>query len=91
MCAFATDGGRSEPNVMTIILTNASATFQRMINEVLMEEIDKCCLVYLDENLRGKFTWFAWLNFRKVYVVCFLLLAAGSKLKFEMLRDEQVV
>jgi len=29
-------------------LGNAPATFQRYINKVLMEDIDMCCIVYLD-------------------------------------------
>ena len=89
LCAFATHGGRCETNVMTIILTNASATFQRMMNEVLREEIDKCCLVYLDEVL---IFWSSReSNYREVYVVCFRLLVAGSRLKSEKLRNEHVV
>jgi len=30
-------------------LCNAPAVFQRWINEVLMEHIDMCCIVYLDD------------------------------------------
>jgi len=33
-------------------LCNAPAAFQRWINEVLMEHIDMCCIVYLDDLLR---------------------------------------
>ena len=36
---------------MTFGLTNAAATFQRMINDVLGEELYKCCLVYLVDVL----------------------------------------
>jgi len=32
-------------------LCNAPAAFQRWINEVLMEHIDMCCIVYLDDVL----------------------------------------
>ena len=45
LCAFATDWGLFEHNVMTFGLTSAPATFQRMMNDVLGEELDKCCLL----------------------------------------------
>ena len=32
-------------------LCNAPAAFQRLINETLMEYIDMCCIVYLDDVL----------------------------------------
>jgi len=32
-------------------LCNAPAAFQRGINEVLMEHIDMCCMIYLDDVL----------------------------------------
>jgi len=37
--------------VMPFRLCNAPAAFQRWINQVLMEHIDMCCIVYLDNVL----------------------------------------
>jgi len=37
--------------VMPFGLCNALAAFQRWINEVVMEHIDMCCIVYLDDVL----------------------------------------
>ena len=81
LCAFATDWGLFEPNVMTFGLTNAPATFQRMMNETLGDEIDKCCLVYLDDVLI--YSKSREEHFRDVYAVCFRLAAAGLRLKWE--------
>ena len=86
ICAFATDWGLFEPNVMTFGLTNAPATFQRMMNEVLGEEIDKCCLYLVDELVFSKSRE---AHFRDVYVVCFRLAAAGLRLKWEKCKIEQ--
>jgi len=36
---------------MPFELCNAQAAFQGSINEVPMEHIDRCCIVYLDEVL----------------------------------------
>ena len=44
-------GGYSNQTRLTFGLTNAPATFQRMMNEALGDEVDKCCLVYLDDVL----------------------------------------
>ena len=88
LCAFATDCGLFEQNVMTFGLTNAPATFQRMMNDVLGEELDKCCLVYLDDVLI--FSNSREAHFRDVYVVCFRLATAGSRLKWEKCRVEQM-
>ena len=47
--AFNTDSGHYEFNRMPFGLKNAPATFQRMMNMVLRNEINKGCLVYLDD------------------------------------------
>jgi len=43
--------GTYEYLLMPFGLGNAPAAFQRWINEVLMEHIDMCCIVYLDDVL----------------------------------------
>jgi len=48
---FSTKLGTYEYLVMPFGLCNAPAAFQRWINEVLMEQIDMCCIVYLDDVL----------------------------------------
>ena len=48
---FSTKLGTYEYLVMPFGLCNAPAAFQRWINEVLMEHIDMCCIVYLDDLL----------------------------------------
>jgi len=48
---FATKLGTYKYLVMPFGLWNAQAAFQRGINEVLMEHIDMCCIVYLDNVL----------------------------------------
>jgi len=48
---FSTKLGTYEYLVMPFGLCNAPAAFQRWINEVLMEHIDMCCIVYLDHVL----------------------------------------
>ena len=47
--AFATSFGFYEFKVLPMGLTNAVATFQRLMNKVLKEYIDKFCVVYLDD------------------------------------------
>jgi len=47
--SFSTKLGTYEYLVMPCGLCNAPAAFQRWINEVLREHIDRCCIVYLDE------------------------------------------
>ena len=64
LCAFFTDRRLFD---MTVGLTNASAKFQSMINEVLGEEHDKCCLKYSDNVLI--FTSSCEANFRDVYFI----------------------
>ena len=51
MTAFRTSEGLFEYLVLPMGLTNAPATFQRMINNVLREYIDIFCVVYLDDIL----------------------------------------
>jgi len=48
---FSTKPGTYEYLVMPFGLCNAPAAFQRWINKVLMEHIDMCCIVYLDDVL----------------------------------------
>jgi len=48
---FSTKLGTYEYLVMPFGLCNAPVAFQRWINEVLMEHIDMCCIVYLDDVL----------------------------------------
>ena len=56
--AFSCELGLSEYNVMPIALTNASATFQRMMNEVLIECIeDGYVSVFLDDILIHSFSF----------------------------------
>jgi len=43
--------GTYEYLVMPFGLCNAPAVFQRWINEVLMEHIDMCCIIYLHDVL----------------------------------------
>jgi Reverse transcriptase (RNA-dependent DNA polymerase)./Integrase core domain. len=47
--AFNTDSGHFEFKRMPFGLKNAPATFQRAMNYVLRNEINKTCLVYLDD------------------------------------------
>ena len=48
---FSTKLGTYKYLVMPFGLCNAPPAFQRWINEVLMEHIDICCIVYLDDVL----------------------------------------
>jgi len=48
---FSTQLGTYEYLVMQFGLCNAPAAFQRWINEGLMEHLDMCCIVYLDDVL----------------------------------------
>jgi len=48
---YSTKLGTYEYLVMPFGLCNTPAAFQRWINEVLMEQIDMCCIVYLDDVL----------------------------------------
>ena len=49
--AFRTRYGLFEYTVMPFGLTNAPATFQRWINRILSQELDICCIAYLDDVL----------------------------------------
>ena len=46
---FSTKLGTYEYLVMPFGLCNAPAAFEQLINKVLMEYIDVCCIVYLDD------------------------------------------
>src|SRR4051812_26680085 len=49
--AFTTRYGLYEYTVMSFGLTNAPATFSRMMNSIFMEYLDKFVVVYLDDIL----------------------------------------
>src|SRR3954463_10260730 len=48
---FTTRYGLYEYTVMSFVLTNAPATFSRMMNSIFMEYLDKFIVVYLDDIL----------------------------------------
>ena len=85
--AFATDWGLYECNVMSFGLTNAPATFQRMMTMILGSEIGKTCLDYLDDVLNYSST--REQHYKDVYVICFRLAASGLKLKWKKCKVEQ--
>ena len=49
--AFCTQRGQFEFIVMPFGVTNAPATFQRLMNSIFKEELDTFVLVYLDDIL----------------------------------------
>ena len=49
--AFVTRFSQYEYTVMSFGLTNAPATFSRLINSIFMEYLDKFVVVYLDDIL----------------------------------------
>ena len=49
--AFVTRYGQYEYTVMSFGLTNAPATFSRLMNSIFMEYLDKFVVVYLDDIL----------------------------------------
>lgn len=49
--AFSTADGHYEFTRMPFVLKNAPASFQRVMNEVLHDNIGKICIVYLDDIL----------------------------------------
>lgn len=66
--AFSTPYGHYEFNRMPFGLKNAPATFQRLINSVLREHINKICVVYLDDILIFSTSFQEHLvNIRKVF------------------------
>ena len=52
LTAFITEWGLLEFNVMYFGLTNAPATFQRMMNRILSLELGQICLVFGVLNLK---------------------------------------
>ena len=85
--AFATDWGLNECNVMSFGLTNAPATFQRMMTMILGSEIGKTCFVFLDDILI--YSSSREQHYQDVYVICFRLAASGLKLKLKKCKIEQ--
>lgn len=49
--AFSTSDGHYEFRRMPFGLKNAPATFQRMMNNVLREHVNKICVIYMDDRL----------------------------------------
>ena len=49
--AFVTLYGQYEYTIMSFGLTNALATFSRLMNSIFMEHLDKFVVVYLDDIL----------------------------------------
>ena len=49
--AFVTRYGQFEFTVMPFGLCNAPATFQRVMNQMFFELLDRCVLVYIDDIL----------------------------------------
>ena len=47
--AFVTEFGLYEPTVMFFGMCNAPATFQRMMNDIFGDLINKCVVIYLDD------------------------------------------
>lgn len=58
--AFVTNDGQFEWLVMPFGLCNAPATFQRMMNEILLGLVPSRCLVYIDDILVFGHTWEAF-------------------------------
>ena len=81
LTAFISEWGLFEFNVMSFGLTNAPATFQRIMNQILSKEIGQTCLVYLDDIL--VFSQDMESHFRDIYVVCFRLAQRGVRLKWK--------
>jgi len=49
--ALITPMGQFQWKVLCFVLTNAPATFQRVMNQIFKEHIEKIVLVYLDDIL----------------------------------------
>ena len=50
LTVFITEWGLFEFIVMSFGLTNASATFQRKMNQILSKELGQICIVYHDDK-----------------------------------------
>ena len=55
--AFSTPSGHYEYKVMPFGLSNCPSVFQALVNDVLLEMINRCVFVYLDDILADQ-CWF---------------------------------
>ena len=66
-----------------------SVKFQRRMNDVFGEDLDDCCLVFLDYVLI--FSNSREAHYRDAYVICFHLAKPGLRLKWEKCRVKQLL